>query len=103
MTIEDLRKKIDELDAQLVELLNERAKCATEIGRLKRGREMPIYEPQREKVIFENIQQKNRGPLDGRHLVAIFERIIDIMRGIQRDEITQEPPKVRSSEFDEND
>ncbi len=103
MDISELRKKIDELDARLVELLNERAKCATEIGKLKRGREMPIYEPQREKIIFENVRKHNRGPLDDHHLVQIYERIIDIMRSIQREEITHAGPVEHSTELEEND
>ncbi len=103
MTIDDLRRKIDELDARLVELLNARASCAQEIGRLKRGQEMPIYEPQREKVIFENVRRHNHGPLDDRHLAQIYERIIDIMRTIQREEITQQAPPAGSSELEEND
>jgi len=48
MDIADWRKKIDELDGRLVELLNERARAAREIGRLKRKTSMPIYEPDRE-------------------------------------------------------
>ena len=56
-------KKIDELDRQLVRLLNERAQCAHEIGKLKRNSAMPVYEPDREKIIFENIARDNKGPL----------------------------------------
>ena len=48
---------------------------------------LPIYEPEREKVIFDNVRQANRGPLPDKELVHIFERIIDVMRSIQRDEI----------------
>jgi len=50
MDIADWRKKIDELDRQLVRLLNERAQAAHEIGKLKRNTAMPIYEPDREKT-----------------------------------------------------
>ena len=87
MDIEDWRKKIDELDCRLVALLSERARAAVEIGRLKRNTSMPIYEPDRERVVFENVQQANPGPLPGRDLVRIYERIIDVMRNIQKEEI----------------
>ena len=87
MDIADWRKKIDEIDRKLVELLNQRAQAAHEIGRLKRNTNMPIYEPQREKVIFENVQKANGGPLEGRDLVQVYERIIDVMRKIQKEEI----------------
>ncbi len=86
MTIDELRRKIDELDARLVELLNERAKCAHEIGKLKRGEHLPIYEPQRERDVFANVRSQNRGPLPDVDLIGVYERIIDMMRKIQREE-----------------
>jgi chorismate mutase len=87
MDIADWRKKIDELDRRLVELLGERAHAAVEIGRLKRDTSLPIYEPERERVVFENVQAMNRGPLPGKDLVRIFERIMDVMRNIQKEGI----------------
>jgi chorismate mutase len=86
-SIADWRKKIDELDRKLVELVNERARCAQEIGRLKRNTEMPIYEPERERTIFENIHKVNKGPLPNRELTRIYERVIDVMRKLQEDEM----------------
>jgi chorismate mutase len=101
MDIADWRKKIDELDLRLVELLNERAKAAQEIGRLKRKTGLPVYEPAREKLIFENVSKANRGPLPDGELRHVYERIIDVMRNIQKTEIQ---PKVAdaggSTEFD---
>jgi len=87
MDIAEWRKKIDELDLRLVDLLNERAKAAQEIGRLKRNTQMPIYEPDREKKIFENVRKANRGPLPDNELRHVYERIIDVMRNIQKLEI----------------
>ena len=101
MDIADWRKKIDELDLRLVDLLNERAKAAQEIGRLKRNTSLPVYEPAREKLIFENVSKANRGPLPDGELRHVYERIIDVMRNIQKIEIQ---PKVGnrggSTEFD---
>jgi chorismate mutase len=87
MDIEDWRKKIDEVDRQLVSLLSERARAAIAIGKLKRDTSLPIYEPDRERIVFENVQGANPGPLPGRDLVRIYERIIDVMRNIQKEEI----------------
>jgi chorismate mutase len=87
MDIADWRKQIDALDCRLVELLNERAKAAQEIGKLKRNTSMPIYEPEREKIIFENVRRANRGPLPDSELRHVYERIIDVMRNIQKEEI----------------
>lgn len=100
------RDKIDEIDRRLVALLNERAECAQAIGRLKREAEMPIYEPQREKVIFENVQRENKGPLPDSELVQVYERIIDVMRKIQKEEIAPGTPTAGATELatlDEND
>lgn len=70
MDIEDWRKKIDELDRKLVALLSDRARAAVEIGKLKRNTSMPIYEPDRERTVFANVQGANPGPLPGRDLAA---------------------------------
>ncbi len=88
MDIADWRRKIDELDRQLVRLINERAACALEIGRLKRNSDMPVYEPDRERIIFENIARDNDGPLTDVQLRRIFERLVDVMRQIQGEEMT---------------
>jgi chorismate mutase len=87
MDIADWRKKIDELDRKLVELLNQRAQAAHEIGRLKQDTNLPIYEPDRERVVFANVQKVNAGPLPNRDLIQIYERIMDVMRKIQKEEI----------------
>jgi len=87
MDIADWRRKIDEIDRKLVEILNQRAQAAQEIGRLKRDSDLPIYEPDRERIVLEQVQKINRGPLQHRHLLQIFERIMDVMRNIQKHEM----------------
>lgn len=87
MDISDWRKKIDELDRRLVDLLSQRAQAAHEIGKLKRNVGMPIYEPDRERAVFDNVRGINPGPLPDRDLLCIYERIMDIMRQIQQEEI----------------
>jgi len=91
MDLADWRKKIDDLDQQLVELLSQRAQAAHEIGKLKKLAAMPIYEPDRERLVFDNVRKANRGPLPDQDLLRIYERILDIMRKIQREEIAPEP------------
>src|SRR6202790_626071 len=101
MDIADWRKKIDELDRQLVELISERARAAVEIGGLKRNTNLPVYEPDRERVVFANVQEANRGPLTGRDLVRIYERIIDVMRNVQKEEIvTKAEAALAETELD---
>ncbi|MGH9523741.1 MAG: chorismate mutase [Terriglobales bacterium] len=101
-TIGEWRKKIDELDRKLVELVNERARCAQEIGRLKRNTQMPIYEPDRERLIFENVHKVNQGPLPDRELTRIYERVIDVMRKLQEDEMKalKNEPGPSGTEFE---
>src|ERR1700679_2346807 len=90
MTIEELRIRIDELDRQLVELLSERARAAQMIGHLKAATSLPVYEPNREKIIYANVRAANKGPLPDIELTHIYERIIDVMRSLQRNELASE-------------
>ena len=84
MSIDEWRRKIDEIDKKLLELLNERSKCAIEIGKIKRTRNLSLYDPERERKILERIKEANSGPLDGDALERLFERIIDECRHIER-------------------
>jgi chorismate mutase len=90
MTLEELRIQIDVLDRKLVELLSERARAAQMIGHLKVATSLPVYEPAREKVIYANVRAANKGPLPDIELTHIYERIIDVMRALQRDELASE-------------
>ena len=82
--LEDLRKRIDLLDESLVRLLNARAACALEIGRVKRDMGVPIYQPERETEVLRNVQSVNNGPLDQAAIKRLFERIIDEARHLER-------------------
>ena len=78
------RKRIDEIDLQLVKLLNERSQCAVEIGHLKKGLDLPAWQPQREAEILRNVVKANAGPLDDAAIRRLFERIIDEARSLER-------------------
>jgi chorismate mutase len=84
MEIADWRKKIDQLDEQIVLLLSERAAAAVAIGALKQKAASPIYEPQREQAVFEHVRRVNPGPLTGAQVQDLYERIMDVMRSLQR-------------------
>jgi chorismate mutase len=90
VTIEELRIRIDALDRQLVELLSERARAAQMIGNLKAATSLPVYEPDREKIIYANVRAANKGPLPDIELTHIYERIIDVMRALQRNELASQ-------------
>jgi chorismate mutase len=82
--IADWRKKIDSLDEQIVQIISERARAAKAIGELKRETELPVYEPQRERDVFAHVKAVNPGPLDDAEMLHVYERIIDVMRTLQR-------------------
>lgn len=84
MEIADWRKRIDEIDAQLAELLRERSRCVIEIGKIKRRQNLPVYDPEREKEILARIIKDNRGPLESKALKRLFERILDESRRVER-------------------
>lgn len=84
MTIDEIRIRINQLDEQLLKIFNDRAALALEIGEIKKELDIPIYDPKREKLIFERVQQNNPGPLDNGAIVRLFERVIDESRRLER-------------------
>src|SRR3954466_14146799 len=84
-TLDDLRKDIDRVDEVLVRLLNERARVACEIGRLKKEQGLEIYQPEREKQVLEHVRSiAVEGPLGPEAIARLFERIIDEARRLER-------------------
>lgn len=78
------RRRMDQIDAQLVALLNSRSACAVEIGRIKKKLGLPLYSPEREAGVLEGVARANPGPLDQLALRRVFERIIDESRRLER-------------------
>jgi chorismate mutase len=85
MSLGDWRRRIDEIDKKLVQLLNERSQCALEIGKLKQDAKIPLYQPERENEVLENAERNNPGPLTDAAIRRLFERIIDEARAAERD------------------
>lgn len=79
-----LRDAIDHIDEVLVRLLNQRAKYAIEIGQIKGVLTLPIYSPEREKQVLENVERWSDGPLEPVTMRRLFERIIDESRRVER-------------------
>ena len=84
MDISDWRQKIDELDEQIVRLISKRAEAAKAIGEIKRVSKLPVYEPGREQAVFDHVREVNPGPLADAEMLHVYERIIDVMRTLQR-------------------
>ncbi|MGH9358738.1 MAG: chorismate mutase [Candidatus Acidiferrales bacterium] len=82
--VTEWRRRIDEIDQEVLKLLNERAHCAVEIGHHKKARNLPAWAPEREAEILRNVVKANSGPLDDAAVRRLFERIIDEARSLER-------------------
>ena len=76
MKLINLRKKIDNIDGQIVRLLNKRVTVAKKVGKLKSRTGAGIYVPDREVEIYNNILKKSKGPLSKSALKAIYTEIM---------------------------
>jgi chorismate mutase-like protein len=84
-TLDDLRDDIDRVDEVLVRLLNERARVACEIGRIKKEQGIEVYQPEREKQVIAHVRTvAAEGPLGADAIGRLFERIIDEARRLER-------------------
>ena len=72
----NLRQRIDAIDRQLLDLLNQRARIAEEVGDIKRAEGTPFFRPDRVAQVLANIQQTNPGPLKNNHVAAIWREIM---------------------------
>ena len=82
--LDEFRRRIDELDTEIVRLLNARATCANEIGQLKETVGMETYQPTRERAVLDHVRGVNGGPLAGEAVTRVFERVIDESRRLER-------------------
>ncbi len=78
------RDRIDTLDVAVLNLLNERSRCANMIGRIKKSVGVPVYVPSRETAVIDNVMSANKGPLPDTAVRRLFERIIDETRSLER-------------------
>jgi chorismate mutase len=76
MELDDWRSRIDHLNRDLVQILNERAACALRIGELKQRVGRPIRDPDRERRVLEDVSSVNKGPLSDEALHRIFDAIM---------------------------
>jgi len=82
--LDRLRQNIDSVDEVLVKLLNQRAKWAIEVGRVKKAAGLPIYQPDREAKVVAHVVGANRGPLEADAIRRLFERVIAESRRLER-------------------
>src|SRR3989344_117624 len=83
MSLEQKRKEIDKVDAQIVGLLNKRIDLAKKIGLEKLQKKTDIYDPGREEEIISRLSSKSTAGLPKESLEAIFREIFSISRKVQ--------------------
>ncbi|MEE1067145.1 MAG: chorismate mutase [Fibrobacteraceae bacterium] len=83
MDINEWRKKIDSLEDTLIELLNERASYALEIGKLKKQLGLPVLDAAREQEILERVAQKSKGPLSAESMKLLFSVLMQETRKLE--------------------
>jgi chorismate mutase / prephenate dehydratase len=83
-SLEAFRAKIDQIDAQIVELLNARAQVVVEVGKYKQQANVPIYAPDREKAVMEKVRRLNKGPLSNRSMEAVYRELMSGSFALER-------------------
>jgi len=90
MNLEDLRKKIDEIDARIIELIGERVRIAEDIGKGKKKQSQLVEDKEREYRVLENIKSIARDKnlkIRQEDIESIYSQIIDACRNIQGVEV----------------
>jgi chorismate mutase/prephenate dehydratase len=82
-TLADLRVEIDALDKQLLQLLNQRAQLAHEVGEIKHAEGSPVYRPEREAQVIASLQGANAGPLEARNIAHIWREVMSACRSLE--------------------
>ena len=80
----ELRVRIDEVDAQLLDLLNRRARLAMAVGEVKKLTDAPVYRPEREAQVVARLRERNPGPLGGDAIEAIQREVMSACRELER-------------------
>ncbi len=84
MNLDELRQRIDQLDDQIVELLHQRAKLATEIGQHKQDNTAAVYDTAREAQILRRLAKLDVAPLPGEAIQHIYREILAACRSVQQ-------------------
>ncbi|QDZ28731.1 prephenate dehydratase [Noviherbaspirillum sp. UKPF54] len=82
--LKPLREQIDAIDAQILDLLNRRARVAQEVGHVKAETNAPVFRPEREAQVLRKVAERNPGPLDGGDVQTIFREIMSSCRALER-------------------
>lgn len=86
LTLNELRKRIDEVDSRLLELISERARTATEVARVKseQADDNGFYRPEREAQVLRKIIDRNPGPLSQEEVARLFREIMSACLALEQ-------------------
>ncbi|WP_317931725.1 prephenate dehydratase [Halioxenophilus sp. WMMB6] len=84
-----LRDCIDEVDQEIAELINKRARFAQEVAQIKHdhaalGQEVVYYRPEREAQVLRKVMERNQGPLSGEEMARLFREIMSACLALER-------------------
>src|SRR5690554_3215842 len=87
--LQALRVRIDSLDEKILQLINERASCAQEVGRVKEQslsaeEQAVFYRPEREAQVLRRIMELNKGPLDNEEVARLFREIMSACLALEK-------------------
>ncbi len=82
--LKPLREQIDAIDAQILELLSQRARVAQEVGHIKSQTQAPVFRPEREAQVLRKVADHNPGPLASHDIQTIFREIMSSCRALER-------------------
>ena len=85
MDVSDWRKRINEVDRRILDLLNERVGYVLRLAPLKRQGNIPVHEPRREEEVLSKLRERNGGPLSDEAVCRVFEAVMKEMRAVQMD------------------
>ena len=74
--LQPLRDRIRDLDRQIIDLINARAKVVIEVGKIKAREEAEVFHPRQEKEVYRRIEELNAGPLSADVFRAIYREIM---------------------------
>ncbi|MCF6094895.1 bifunctional 3-deoxy-7-phosphoheptulonate synthase/chorismate mutase [Microaerobacter geothermalis] len=84
--LEELRKRLDSINVQILELLSERGKIAQEIGKVKLKQGVNRFDPVRERYMLDQIKSLNQGPFEDSTIEHIFKQIFKASLELQKDD-----------------
>jgi monofunctional chorismate mutase len=84
-SIEELRKEVDSLDIQIIQLMEKRLSISSQIGKIKQDLNLPTYTPEREEVIKNRISELVEDEKKKNRILKIYESILNESRAVQNE------------------